>query len=74
MAAAERSLASEVLALVRDGLPEVVGRQEAPAPALALDVAVEESHCPGHKPPFWLVSALRAHTKAPYKPVCCGKR
>ena len=63
MAAAESGPASEVLALVRDGLPEVVGRQEALAPALALDVTVEESHYPGHKPPFWAVE----RSARPYK-------
>jgi hypothetical protein len=35
---------------------------------LGVGVVVEEAAvCPGRKPPFFALSALRAHTKSPYK-------
>ena len=46
----------------------------------ALRRAVQPPHLavvdcpPGRKPPFWLLSALRAHAKAPYETEFCGKR
>ena len=46
-----------------DALPRVVLEDDGLEPLLGR----EDLLCPGRKPPFWCLSALRAHTKAPYK-------
>jgi hypothetical protein len=48
-------------------LPLAAARGELACGVVELPRLVDARHCPGQKPPFWLLSAQRHDTKAPRK-------